>query len=729
MTESIASRWPLLPFAGFASPLVLLTLVGLSTACADKGTQPLVTPDSGAEVSDDSGSTDTEEVLPAEWPILVRVTLDGEPAEGVLLVQPGGEHLGYTDASGTLQANLDTTVQGAIAIAASHPEARLAGDQFFGAPPDEVEIALTRFDTSDNLAYEFQPPGSPDNSATTAYCAHCHRTFIDDWWASAHRSATSNPAVQDLYAGAAAAWVDQASCESKGGRWWAGLEPGTRAATERCYVGDGVLPALNEACGETSSCDDEAEAFGQCADCHAPAIDGVLGGRDLLEATDHAYEGGIHCDLCHKVESVDLESKEPGVAGRLRVLRPAEESTSPVLGPYAPITFGPYPDVLNPRMGSVQRDHFANGELCGGCHEYEQEVMVPGASLDSSRWPEGRLPVHTTWSEREASPFAEGVACTSCHMPPQPDVGNGADLGVYIGDEWIDTSTGYYREPGSVRHHAWYGPRSETQRMIDLAAALDLSAERVEGGLLVTARTQNVGPAHAIPTGEPLRHLVLLVEASCDGEALASTGGHVVPDFGGERGRKELGEDWSAWPEAEAGDRIRVLARSGAWHDYEGYGPFGDGRFDAEAKGMAEELYVGEVEILAVASDGSLSLSGALPEGDVALLVRDDGAMPEEGDAPRDLAGRPGFAFARVMVGAEGARMVPHFLAVDVASDNRLLPAGGAFDSQHRFEDCAGTVSLEARLVYRSYPGDLAEERGWEVADAIMATGAWEGSP
>ena len=170
--------------AALLIPTALVALVGLATACADKGSPPVEVPDSGGEATADSGTVDAEEVLPAEWPILVHVTLDGEPVEGVLLVQPGGEHLGTTDVSGSLRTHLDTRVQGAIAIAASHPEARLAGDQFFGTPPDEVEIALVRFETSDNLEYTFQPPGSPENMGTTEYCAHCHRTFIDDWWDS-----------------------------------------------------------------------------------------------------------------------------------------------------------------------------------------------------------------------------------------------------------------------------------------------------------------------------------------------------------------------------------------------------------------------------------------------------------------------------------------------------------------------------------------------------------------
>ncbi len=707
---------------------VLSGLFALLPACGTDGAASDPAPDDSGELDSDEPEDSAEEDVQASWPLSVAVTLDGSPVEGALVVQPGGEHLGVTDASGMVDVVLDGTVNGSISVAASHPDARLAGTDFYSEVPDSLTIELERFDLSDNEAYSFQDPGSPTQTSTANYCSHCHQTFISDWYDSPHRSSASNVVVQDLYAGAAAAWDSQSVCEELGGNWWSGLEPGTREEVERCYLGDGVLPALNADCGETGSCDEAPEATGQCADCHAPAINGELGGRDLLEATEVAYESGIHCDLCHKVESVDLEATEPGVAGRLKILRPTEESPSPTLGEYKPLTFGPFHDVLNPRMGSVQRDHFRDGEICAGCHEYEQEVMVPDASIDTDRWPEGRLPVHSTWSERAESPFADGVACTSCHMPPMADVGNGADLGVYIGDEWIDTAVGYYRPEGQVRHHAWYGPRSEVQRMIDLAGALFLDVSAGDEELVVELRTANVGPAHAIPTGEPLRHLVALVELRCDGELLDAVGGHVVPGFGGERERRTSSEDWSTWPDAEVGDRIRVLQTSGDWHDYTGFGPFGDGSFDPEAKGMAEELYVGEAQVLAVDGSGELTLSAALPDGDLAVLVRDDGDWPAEGDALRDLSGRPGFGFARVMADAEGQTMVPHFLATDVPSDNRLLP-GSSWTSTHRFAACEGTVEARAELVYRRLPGDLASERGWEITDAVMATSRWEGTP
>jgi hypothetical protein len=64
--------------------------------------------------------------------------------------------------------------------------------------------------------------------------------------------------------------------------------------------------------------------------------------------------------------------------------------------------------------------------------------------------------------------------------------------------------------------------------------------------------------------------------------------------------------------------------------------------------------------------------------------------------------------------------MVPHYRAVDVVSDNRLAPQA-EWTSVHRFE-LAGCTEPEvrARLVYRSLPPTLLEERGWERGDQLM---------
>ncbi len=71
------------------------------------------------------------------------------------------------------------------------------------------------------------------------------------------------------------------------------------------------------------------------------------------------------------------------------------------------------------------------------------------------------------------------------------------------------------------------------------------------------------------------------------------------------------------------------------------------------------------------------------------------------------------------MVGADGKRSVPHFQAVDVASENRL-PYQGSSTSTHEFASTCEAPEVSARLVYRAYPLALARERGWALAEVVM---------
>ena len=660
----------------------MLFLLAACNTPPDESADPLPhdTPDGE---TGETGDTDS----PAhEWPdsldVTVEVRLDGEPVQGAIVTQGGNPTRWESDAEGMAQIVLDGTIYGAKAVAASVPQARILGVEFYDPPTEPVRIELISYDASGNPEYTFADPGSPARRGTTGQCAHCHVTINEDWYGSAHRQSASNPAVQDMYAGTASA-LDEAACETAGGNWW----EGTRGF--QCYLGNGTLPHLND-CGGDASCDDVATEFGGCADCHAPGIDGAAGGRDLLEVAGHAYESGVHCDVCHRVSEVDLEAA-PGVAGRLVMVRPTETSRRTT---WEHLLFGPYPDVPNPFMGSVYRPLFREAEICGACHELEQDTTA------SERWPDGRLPVHSTYGEWTEH-YVSSKPCQTCHMPEDELAGNGADLGNYF-DVTPGIGPGWYREAGEVRRHNWLGPRTPGSLIEE---AIELETEQSDSS--VTATVRNVGAGHAVPTGEPLRSLLLVVQATCESTPIYATSGPVVPDFGGYYAKKSAGEDWSNWPEAETGQVIRVIRFTGEYWDYAGYGRFGDGSLGAEERGMPVEEAVGATRVVSVDS-GVVTLDGELPDGDLAYL----------GDDVRAWAGAAGFGFAKVLTAADGRRMVPHFEAVDVASDNRLLPQY-TWTGTHGFTDCDAPASTTS-VIHRAYPLSLALERGWDVGDTIF---------
>lgn len=625
-----------------------------------------------------------------EWP--VRVLLDGQPAPGVRVMQGGRDDFVLTGPDGMALIRLDRSVPGVPVVVASHPAARIRGLTLWPEEVPPATIELATFSTADNPAYVFQDPGEPRHSDSTSQCGHCHHTLHTGWYDSNHRTAARNERVHDLYAGTGSGHRDEASCVAAGGRWAEGVYPGGERGM-RCEVGDSLLGTV------------PAGDFGHCADCHAPGLDGQLGGRDLQEAAGRAFEYGIHCDVCHRVAEVDLENPGPGVAGKLKLLRPVEEGPITLgAGGRLPLTFGPSHDSPNPRMGSVQRDHFRDGRLCGGCHQYEAPAQVPGQQLDPTRWPRGVMPVMTTWAEWQGSVLSEATACNDCHMPPVPDVSNGADLQSFpLAD--IGIQGGFIRPAGAVRAHTWPGPRQPASGMLALAGALFVEKQVLDGEVVARVTLKNVGAGHGLPTGEPLRSVLVVVEARCGDTPLAPSGGDALPAWAGALGMKAAGEDWTRWPGAVVGQVVRVMRRTGNFHDYEGFGRFGEGT--PERKGLPVEAVLGQATITAVEGD-TVTLDRPLPEGDVAFL----------GD-PTWLAGAPGFAYARVMVDAAGREMVPHFRAIDVRSDNRLLPHQ-RFTSTHRFRTQCPDPQVTARAIHRPFPRWLVAERGWPLGDQVM---------
>lgn len=253
--------------------------------------------------------------------------------------------------------------------------------------------------------------------------------------------------------------------------------------------------------------------------------------------------------------------------------------------------------------------------------------------------------------------------------------------------------------------------------MLQLAASVRVKKTQDNGELMAQVTVKNVGPGHGIPTGEPMRSILLVVEARCGEESLQSSGGDVIPDFGGYLEVREGDASWDEWPEASPGDVLRVIRRTGEFLDYAGYGPFGDGTFAPEEKGMPVEEYVGEVVILDV-EEGVVTLDGDLPEGDRIYRISPH-ESPVDGMLATPRAGQPGFGFARVLVGADGELMVPHYLAVDVASDNRLMPQQ-SWTSSHMFTATCDTPTVTATLLYRSYPYGVATRRGWVLQEQQM---------
>ena len=684
-------------------------------------TDPTTTVDPNPDPADDSDPTPPceapEEPGPLNEDVLwFQVSLDGVAQEGIRVQQGGSHEWVTTDCRGNVLVPIQERARAlGPTIIASHPEARIRAYEFESPPPSQgpFSIELTRFSKTDNPRYAFQHPGTPSDRANTSRCGHCHEDINDAWYASSHRKSASNPRVLDHYQGTNSSLNTRETCEAQNGRWELGKSPGTDEITERCFVATGAFQTANPQCANLLECDD-ASNFAGCADCHAPSINGQLGGRDLLEARDIAYEFGVHCDVCHRVESVKELDSAPGVAERLSLLRPSERSPSQALGTWFPLTFGPRHDVPNPRMGAVKRDHYQNGTICSGCHELDQEALSPNQTISSERWPTGKIPIQSTFSEWRRSPFGDKVACNACHMPPNPKRANSSHLESQpINTEGI--SAGFIRPTGSLRHHSWVGPRTDGGRMLQLAATLQLEASRDDDAWRLEVSTRNVGPGHALPTGEPSRHLLLEVRANCGDQVLKSIGGDTIPDYGGFHLRTESLPQGTSLDALPLGTVARAIAQ-GDPRDYDGIVPFErDGRLSVNSKGLFDDRLLGQSELI-VDSNGARRWSEIFPDASHYFI-----AQPQD---IRNLAGLPGAGFARVTKGSDGTRFVPHYLATDIASDNRLSP-GQAWQSLHLFDANCDAPIFDALLWYRDSPASWMHLYGWTYHETLMTQARW----
>jgi hypothetical protein len=209
------------------------------------------------------------------------------------------------------------------------------------------------------------------------------------------------------------------------------------------------------------------EDFGEgtrktCLGCHAPVA--VLTG-DLALVNKVSWEG-VTCDYCHGVREVSLA----GVNPRARVH-------------FTPVKAGPLKDSVSTGHGTEHSALHSSSALCAPCHEY--------------RNPAG-FPVLTTYSEwKESGHAAEGKECQSGHM-------------YSVDGDVVDARV---KRSRSLRVNLHQMPGSHSIDQLSKTIRAQLAAVREGDQVKVTVDVTNHGAGHHVPTGSPLRQLVLEVRA------------------------------------------------------------------------------------------------------------------------------------------------------------------------------------------------------------------------
>lgn len=199
-----------------------------------------------------------------------------------------------------------------------------------------------------------------------------------------------------------------------------------------------------------------------CLSCHSP-IAVQIGDLGLIKKV--SWEG-VTCDYCHSIREVSLTGTNP----KARV-------------EFSLVKSGPSKEAVSTAHETVYSEVHTSSLACVGCHEYKNAQG---------------LAVLTTYSEWKASDYGkEEQGCQSCHMYRVQ--GNVVDPRVKSG--------------GQLKLNLHQIPGSRSIEQLNKAIKADLTAVRAGGQLNVTVKLSNRGAGHSVPTGSPMRQLILELRA------------------------------------------------------------------------------------------------------------------------------------------------------------------------------------------------------------------------
>jgi Zn-finger protein len=219
---------------------------------------------------------------------------------------------------------------------------------------------------------------------------------------------------------------------------------------------------------ERTEADFGADAQKKCLGCHSPIS--VLTGDRLLRQKV-SWEG-VTCDYCHSIRGVSTAGVNPKAKVEFSLIKS-----------------GPLKDVVAPVHGAEFSPVHTSSDACAPCHEYRNSLG---------------LPVLTTFSEWKKSRYGkEGKTCQSCHM--YRVAGNVVDPKV--------------KKSSVAKVNLHQMPGSHSLDQLNKTIKARLTSAREGDQLKVSVEMANVAAGHYVPTGSPMRQLIMEVRAdSYDGK-------------------------------------------------------------------------------------------------------------------------------------------------------------------------------------------------------------------
>jgi Cytochrome c554 and c-prime len=205
-----------------------------------------------------------------------------------------------------------------------------------------------------------------------------------------------------------------------------------------------------------------ASARKTCLSCHSPI---AVQTGDLALVRKVSWEG-ITCDYCHSIRDVTLTGPNPKATVD-----------------YSLVKSGPWKDVTSPAHGTVYSPVHTSSLICASCHDYRNSLGFP---------------VLTTYTEWSKSPYgAKNQTCQSCHM-------------YRVQGNVVDPRVQRTTEAGINLHEI---PGSHSMQQLEKALHAQLSARHEGGRLQIVVEVTNRGAGHFVPTGSPMRQLILELRA------------------------------------------------------------------------------------------------------------------------------------------------------------------------------------------------------------------------
>jgi hypothetical protein len=504
--------------------LLILLMAGCSAAKADLAQDELSaqTPTAAAAVEESLGSSAQAGAVPTEpapLPAVPEAVLppgvisgvvrdaEGPVADAVVRVRLT-EHSTVTAPDGAFTLTALTMTQPVSVTAWA--EGYYVG--WTNGTPGSVPITVTLKPhyTTDNLEhdwFEFEGVGG------SASCAPCHPSY-DEWQRDAHSQAAVNPRFLTMYEGTDVQGNKSPSNYDAAGR----IQP---PDLSQPYYGPGYRLDYRDRAGNCAACHtplaDNLEPSNTCgwSGCHteftAWAAKEVPSGIYPTDLTGDAADG-IACDFCHKIGEVHLDPEtqlpyadRPGISS-MRLYRPTEGNE---------LFFGTHDDVTR-RVSYLPL--LEESAYCAPCHYGVFGAVVGHKEVY------GGVEVYNSYGEWLESPYSDpetGQTCQECHMPALEQ-----DYFVYPEAGGLHRT---YKPP-----HDHYMPGASDVNLLQNSVTMTATAQWEGNQVSVQVDITNDKTGHHVPTGTPLRHMILVVSASdAGGRTLPYATGPVLPGWAG----------------------------------------------------------------------------------------------------------------------------------------------------------------------------------------------------